>query len=447
MQEMNFTRHTTARVHYAWVIVAIGTLVVFGSLGLARFGYTVVLPPMQVGLGMDNTQAGMLATANLAGYLLMSVLGGAIASRYGPRLVVSAGLVLAGLGMLLTGLADGLFAAAVWRALTGIGSGASNVPVMGLLSSWFGIRRRGLAAGIAVAGSSLALILVGPSVPRLMSALGTEGWRVCWFIFGAIVIGVSLLSIIFLRNHPSEKGLHPLGSSTDVSSTTAHPRTQALQWGQVYRSFAVWHLGAVYVAYGFSYIIYMTFFVKSLIAGGGYTREAAGNLFMTMGWCSLLCGLIWGTISDRIGRKGALMIVYLFHAVAFSLFALWPVPAGFTLSAVLFGVTAWSIPAIMAAACGDVLGPRLAPAALGFITLFFGIGQAAGPSVAGAMADATGSFSSAFLLAGAVSLLGALGAWLLRTQAHISPDSLESQTAGDKKTARDNPSGKGRDRS
>ena len=68
----------------------------------------------------------------------------------------------------------------------------------------------------------------------------------------------------------------------------------------------------------------------------------------------------------------------------------------------------------MAAACGDVLGSRLAPAALGFITLFFGIGQALGPFVAGAMADAFGSLSSAFLLAAGVALLGAFGAALLR---------------------------------
>ncbi|HEY5974747.1 MAG TPA: YbfB/YjiJ family MFS transporter, partial [Geobacteraceae bacterium] len=93
---------------------------------------------------------------------------------------------------------------------------------------------------------------------------------------------------------------------------------------------------------------------------------------------------------------------------------LWPTPTGFTLSALLFGITAWSIPAVMAAACGDVLGPRLAPAALGFITLFFGIGQALGPAVAGAMADVSGSFAPAYLLAVGVALLGAIAAATLR---------------------------------
>jgi MFS family permease len=71
----------------------------------------------------------------------------------------------------------------------------------------------------------------------------------------------------------------------------------------------------------------------------------------------------------------------------------------------------------MAAACGDVLGARMAPAALGFITLFFGIGQAIGPSVAGAMADASGSFTGAYLLASGVALAGAVGSLLLRRSA------------------------------
>lgn len=123
------------RLHYAWIVLAIGTLVVFGSLGLARFGYTMVLPPMQEGLELDNTQTGALATANLAGYLILALIGGAAATRYGPWIVISAGLVLAGVAMGLTGLANGFNTAAAWRTLTGVGSGASNVPVMGLLAS------------------------------------------------------------------------------------------------------------------------------------------------------------------------------------------------------------------------------------------------------------------------------------------------------------------------
>jgi MFS family permease len=400
------------KIHYAWVILIMGTLVVFGALGLARFGYSVVLPAMQKSLGMSNTQAGALATANLIGYLALSVIGGALAARYGPKIVIALGLVLTGLGMLFTGLVHNFISAVLWRALTGIGSGTSNVPAMGLISAWFSPRRRGLGAGIASSGSSVALIAIGPTVPYIISTYGENGWRISWYIFGCVALLLAVASFFVLRNRPSEIGLNPLGASNEESS--ASPKTNLTNWRLIYRSFSVWHLGLVYVAFGFSYIIYMTFFVKGLIAEGGYTQESAGKLFMTMGWFSLLCGLIWGSVSDVIGRKYALAIVYMIHAISFSLFALVPNKFGFTTSAILFGLSAWSIPAIMAATCGDILGSRLAPAALGFITLFFGIGQAIGPFVAGRIADVIGSFLPAFLLAAGVAFLGCIGALTLR---------------------------------
>jgi MFS family permease len=403
----------SSRWHYGWTIMTIGTLVVFGALGLARFGYTVLLPSMQNSLGMDNTQAGMLATANLVGYLALSLIGGALAARYSPRATISIGLVLTGAGMLLTGAVQSFAPTLIWRSLSGIGSGASNVSVMGLMAAWFATRRRGLASGIVVSGSSLALIALGPLVPRILESYGHDGWRVSWYLFGGVTIFLALLAWLLLRNHPREKNLTPLGSRDGETSTPLQP-AQGIEWGRVYRSVAVWHLGLVYSAFGFAYIIYTTFFTKYLIAEGGYSSAAAGSWFMTVGWSSLLCGLVWGWVSDVIGRKQTLIIIYLFHAVAFAMFAWWHEPVGFTISAVLFGLTAWSIPAIMAASCGDVLGAKLAPAALGFITLFFGIGQAVGPSVAGAMADAMGSFSPAFLLASGVSLVGLLAASRLR---------------------------------
>jgi sugar phosphate permease len=311
-----------------------------------------------------------------------------------------------------------------------LGSGAGNVPAMGLLASWFGARRRGLASGVAVAGSSIGLIVLGPTAPRIIAAGGEAGWRWAWFVFGGMVLGLALLSYLVLRDHPSEMGLGPLGGDTrglyepapDRRAPAAASGAAGLEWGLVYKAPAVWHLGFVYTAFGFSYIVYLTFFTKYLIQEGGYSPSEAGNLFMIMGWVSLLCGVIWGAVSDVIGRKWALVIVYLIQVVAFAMFDLWAAPTGFVISAVLFGLTAWSIPAIMAAACGDVLGPRLAPAALGFVTLFFALGQAAAPTIAGALADSGGSFGPAFLLAAGVALLGAVLASFLRRTARAGAE-------------------------
>ncbi len=399
----------------------VSTLTVLGALGFARFGYTLILPDMQAALDLSNTQAGALATANFVGYLTLAVIGGFLASRYGPRWVVSVSMLLVGVTMVLTGLVNSFQGALALRLLTGVGSGGSNVPVMALLPAWFAARRRGLATGIAAGGSSVGLMITGPLVPRILESFGEDGWRYSWFILGGSVLLLGLLAFALLRDRPAEKGLRPV-SAPPASKTQAEGQQEspkvgkafALDWRKVYRSGAVWHLALVYVAFGFSYIIYATFFAKYLQTEGGYTKEAAGNLWAIVGWISIFCGLIWGTLSDLIGRKYGLALVYLIQAVCFAVFALWQSPSGYTVSAVLFGLTAWSIPGIVAATCGDYLGSRMAPAALGFVTLFFGLGQAAGPSVAGAIADATGSFGPAFLLASGVAVLGGVGSLLLR---------------------------------
>jgi MFS family permease len=177
----------------------------------------------------------------------------------------------------------------------------------------------------------------------------------------------------------------------------------------------LWRLALIYFAFGFSYIIYATFFIGHLVRDISFTPEAAGLLWMQVGFVSLPSGLIWGAISDRLGRKSALVCVFVLQAAAFGLFGISQTMVLIYSSTVLFAITAWSIPALMAALLGDTFGPRLAPAALGLVTTIFGIGQALGPLCAGALADATNSFSSAFVIAGAVAfIVGAGGALTLR---------------------------------
>ena len=68
-----------------------------------------------------------------------------------------------------------------------------------------------------------------------------------------------------------------------------------------------------------------------------------------------------------------------------------------------YGLVAWSIPSIMAAAIGDYVGPRKSAAAIGFVTFIFGLGQISGPAIAGVLAERTGSFSGSFYMAAAVA--------------------------------------------
>lgn len=420
-------RHSRGAWHYGWVVLVVGTLTVLGSIGLARFGYTLILPAMQDGLGLSNTQTGVLATANFLGYLGLAVSGGALASRYRPRWVIGASMVVTGLAMVITGTVTNFGGALLWRLVTGVGSGGANVPVMSLVPSWFTARKRGMAAGVAVGGSSLGLALMGPLIPRVLESGAVNSWRYSWFILGAAVLLCAVLSLTLLRDRPEEEGLSPVGSPVAGERRAPGMRSCARaagpaalpDWSRVYRNRALWHLAIVYVAFGFSYVIYSTFFAKYLMAEAGYTRRAAGNLWAVIGWISIFSGIGWGALSDQIGRKHALALVYAIQAFSFTTFALWQARAGHVASVLAFGLTGWSIPGIMAAACSDYTGAQLAPAAFGFTTLFFGLGQVAGPTVAGLLADGTGTFRPAFLLAGGIALMGALGSVLLQP-----PDSV-----------------------
>jgi len=407
---------TVQRVHYGLVVLALIVLAVFGSLGLARFGYTSILPAMQDGLKLTNTQAGELQSWNLLGYVLTAVFAGLLATRYSPRIVISTSLLLTGLAMILTGLFPTFDGARVGRFLTGVGGAGGNVPAMALVSAWFGVRRRGLASGTAVGGSSLGLVVTGPLIPAILSRYGPEGWRVCWYVLGFMAIGICVLCALLLRDRPEEQGLTPLGETeADRARRGASRPNPPFEWAQVCKSGVLWHLAAVYFAFGFSYVIYATFFIRYLVGEVGFTARDAGLLWLQVGLVSGVSGFLWGGISDRWGRRVALVGVFLLQGASFIVFGLGQAVPVVYLSAALFAITAWSVPALMAALAGDVFGARLVPTALGLMTVVFGIGQAIGPVLAGRIADAAHSFAPAFLTAGAVALLlGAGGSTLLR---------------------------------
>jgi nitrate/nitrite transporter NarK len=246
-------------------------------------------------------------------------------------------------------------------------------------------------------------------VPLALSAYGQEGWRYAWYFLGSAVLLIAVIAAVFIRSRPEELGLLPIGvEAAAPSKAPVAPAVRNLDWNLVYREKKMWYLGLVYSLYGFSYIIYMTFFAAYLVKEMGWKPGAASALWALVGGVSIFCGVLWGGISDRLGRAKGAALVYLGLSVSYLIFALVKSDSGLYGSALLFGLCAWSIPTIMAATAGDFVGPRLAPAGLGFVTLFFAGGQAVGPWVGGYLADLTRSFTGPFLLAAAVSLLGGL---------------------------------------
>ena len=405
-----------SKLHYGWIVIFMGLLTTIAAHGFGRMSYTIILPAMKDGLQFNYTQLGLLGTGNFIGYLTMAIIGGFLAARFGTRIVITLALVLMGVTMILTGLAQSFGFAFAMRLFTGLGNGAAFVPAMALGSAWFAMKKRGFATGIVSAGIGAGTLISGLVVPPILASFSQDGWRFSWYILGGAVLVISGIVYGFVRSRPDQMGLKQVGAAEtpDVAAATSQTKkVSALQWTGIIKMGSVWYLGAVYFFYGLSYIIYMVFFAAYLIKEMGFTQEAAGGLWALVGGLSIFCGVIWGGISDRLGRSKGAALAYLVLGLSYIIYALVKVKFGIYLSAVMFGLTAWSIPTIMAAAAGDFVGPRLAPAGLGFITLFFGIGQALGPALGGYLADTTQSFTLPFLTAGGISLVGMVSSLFL----------------------------------
>jgi len=262
-----------------------------------------------------------------------------------------------------------------------------------------------------VIGSGFAIIISGKLIPFVNATVGRDGWRISWLVLAGIIALVAVVALVFLRNKPEEKGLLPLGSEgrpvrAAVPGVQEHP--------SIYRNSSVYLLGSIYFLFGYTYVIYATFIVTTLVNERGLSESIAGNFWSWVGFLSLFSGPVFGTLSDHIGRKAGLMIVFTLQMLAYLLVAANLPPVFLYLSIFFFGICAWSIPSIMVAAVSEYVGPDRALAAFGFITFIFGFGQITGPSIAGVLAERTGSFSSSFFMAAALAASAVLLASFLR---------------------------------
>lgn len=392
---MSLSKTSNYPIHYGWIIVITGTFCIFACLGLGRFALGMLLPSMAASLKLTYAQMGYISTGNFVGYLLAVFIIGFVVQRYGARITIFAALLLVAISMILIGRSTTFLSVFLLYFMTGLGSGSANVPMMALISSWFTRKQRGKAAGYVVIGSGFAIIFSGKLIPFINRIYGSEGWKISWLVLGIIVILIALLCLFFLKNTPNELGLSPVGEEALGQNREVIPSGNI----NIYKSKIIYHLGAIYFLFGFTYVIYATFIVTTLVKERGFNESIAGNFWAAVGLFSLLSGPVFGTLSDKVGRKVGLIIVFLFQLLSYILVAT-NLPGIFLyLSIFFFGVVAWSIPSIMAAAVGDYIGPERAAKAFGYITFIFGFGQITGPSIAGVLAEKTGSFNSSFYMA------------------------------------------------
>lgn len=399
-----------SKMHYGWVIALTGMAVLFACLGLGRFSLGMLLPSMGISLDLNYSQMGLIGAGNFVGYMLSVVLAGMVAKTIGARWTISLGLVLVGGSMVLISRAMGFIEVMSLYVATGIGSGLANVPMMGLVSHWFSKSNRGRAAGLMLSGNGIAIVFTGLLIPWINTSLGPEGWRTGWLTIGVISMGITAIAAFFLRNEPGEKGLSPVGGAVAAPAPTVSDHSakkNSLRGVMV-------HLGCIYALFGATHVVYATFIVTTMVNERGFGENTAGTFWAVVGGLSIASGPLFGWLSDRLGRKRGIMLVYALFTISYILVAADLANPFLYASIAIFGLAVWSVPTIMSAAVGDYTGPARAVKAFGFITLFFGIGQITGPAVAGVIADNTGTFSMAFWLCALLTTTAIGLTWFLR---------------------------------
>lgn len=400
-----------SHIHRGWLILMITVLNGFACLGLARFSFGVILPFMIEGLSLSYSEAGLVASALFFGYLVSAFFVGKFIGIYKEKKVMVFSLILIAAGMFLSVITDHFWLAYFACLIMGIGSGAGNITSVGLVGKWFAVSHRGTALGITNSGSGLGMIFSGFIVPLLM-VWNAEGWRMSWGVLAVCVLFILVLNVLFLIDDPSKVNLKPVGNNNQAAKENS---TRLID--NIYRDKRVLLIGMIYFAWGFSYLIFSTFFVDFLMIDAELEMDLAGSFFAVAGIVSVVSGFIWGKLSDRIGRMLTLFFVYFIQTLILISFAITTHPVLLMIETILYALTLWAVPAVIVAAVSDITTSLKVPMAIGYITLFFGVGQWLSPMITGSVVEHF-SYSIAFYLSAVVCGLGSLGCIYLHIVFH-----------------------------
>lgn len=364
-----------------------GMLALASAMGIGRFAYTPILPAMTEALDLSKAEAGLIASANALGYL-----AGALAAA-APRLPGSRRTWF--LGALLVG------------AATTVGMG-----LVGLLPSFLLLRLLGGTANafvlvlgsalvlehLALAGRSSLLALhfagVGLGIAAsaiIITALEAAGaaWSVLWLVVGGTAAAVVPMVMWLV---PGEAAA--LARPLSVAAPVAH-RPSGIGW-----------LALSHGLFGFGYAVTATFLV-AVVRASPEAQVLEPVVWLIVGLAALPSTAAWGWAGTRFGPRHAYAAACLLEAVGVAAGGLWARPAGALLAAALLGGTFMGITALgFAAARALVPGDQRHTFAL--MTAGFGVGQIAGPLMAGLLLDRTGSFVIPSLVAAGALVVAAL---------------------------------------
>ena len=373
-----------------WKYAFASIMVTISVQGFGRMSYGILMPFMKKSLSLTYAQAGVLGTATSIGYLGMVLFASILASKWGSKKLVILGTLLVAFGLFFISMIQSYLACLAGMALLGIGTAFTYTPLVNIVVGWFP-KQRGMMIGFLLSGLGLGTLISSALIPYFTAWFSDNGWRYLWFLYGLI----SLLSVVcahfILRDPPV-----PLRKKAQKSGSLIR---------EVYLHKGVLIVAIVYGLIGFAFLIPQSF-LFSFMLEANLDSYSAGRIMALGGFISIFSGPLWGAVSDKIGRKKTLLITLFIGAVSMVFPVIYPVYIGFGISQLLWGSTIVGMLSLIQALSTEQIHQSYAPIALGYATVFFAVGQLAGPGLGGWMIDHMGGITSALLLCCGLLLLG-----------------------------------------
>ncbi|MGI4797568.1 MAG: MFS transporter [Janthinobacterium lividum] len=395
-----------------------------------RSALSIAGPAVSRDLQLSPSQLGVIFSGFFVGYALFNFIGGWAADRFGGKRVFSVSMAVWSVFCGLTALTGGFASLLIVRTLFGMAEGPLATTINKMVNNWFPHRQTATALGLANCGLPLGGAISGPLVGLLLAWLG---WRAAF----AVVPVLGLVWLVFWmlgttdtpRQHPriSAQELHDIETNrpAPVAQTAGGDRL-----GTYLRQPAI--IAAMISYFGYSYILFffLTWF-PSFLTIERHLSLRSMSIATTLPWVLGFVGYAAsGWLSDLVfrrtgqalaARKWVLMGCLGVSAVCIALAGLVTTTTGAlllvsvaVLALYLSGSTYWAI-------IQDVVPATRVGSVGGFVHSVANCAGIFGPAITGYLVEVTGSFSSAFLLAGGVALLGVSAVLLLIRTTPASP--------------------------
>jgi MFS family permease len=375
-----------------WLVVGALFLITF-SMATPLASYGVFLPILAERFGWSRGAISAALSMNLLVGGVAGFAAGALADRYGPRLILAVTVFLAGTAFALVSVVDALWQLYLLVGMLG-GVGMSSFYLLSAttIARWFDARR-GLALALVLVGFNLGYISAGPLAAWLIDVFG---WRAAHALIGSGCGALSTLAALTVRSpREGEVAQARLDGSTAGSGPEPRAGETDATLAEALADPRQWYLNASWVLQGglaFMISVHAVPFVRDQ----GLSLAVASLALTAYGIGSAVGRLAAGAVSDRIGAGATIRVAFVVQIAGLAGLLLWPSAEGRFASLVAFGIGFAAADTMTVKVMPDVFGMRALGAIMGVLALGWRLGAALGPTLAGSLYDVTGSYTLVF---------------------------------------------------